>query len=127
MTKAFSTDIGVEVASMGVQVHGGMGYIEETGAASLLRDARIAPIYEGTNGIQAIDLVTRKLPQSGGDHVKGSGKDHFKGSDAAAAAAASVVVMASVPFVPAVNTAVSPLEPVIVMTLPFRSISSITA
>ena len=69
LAKAFSTDIGVEVASMGVQVHGGMGFIEETGAAALLRDARIAPIYEGTNGIQAIDLVMRKLPQSGGDHV----------------------------------------------------------
>ncbi|MCC0044719.1 MAG: acyl-CoA dehydrogenase [Brucellaceae bacterium] len=71
IAKAFSTDIGVEVASMGVQVHGGMGYIEETGAASLLRDARIAPIYEGTNGIQAIDLVMRKLPLSGGEHIHG--------------------------------------------------------
>ncbi len=71
VAKAFSTDIGVEVASMGVQVHGGMGYIEETGAAQLLRDARIAPIYEGTNGIQAIDLVVRKLPLSGGEQVKG--------------------------------------------------------
>jgi hypothetical protein len=69
VAKAFSTDIGVEVASLCIQVHGGMGYIEETGAARLLRDARIAPIYEGTNGIQAIDLVTRKLPQSGGGHV----------------------------------------------------------
>ncbi|MEJ8571679.1 acyl-CoA dehydrogenase [Microbaculum marinum] len=66
VAKAFSTDIGVEVASLGVQVHGGMGYIEETGAAQHLRDARIAPIYEGTNGIQAIDLVTRKLPMAGG-------------------------------------------------------------
>jgi len=66
VAKAFCTDVGVDVASLGVQVHGGMGYIEETGAAGLLRDARIAPIYEGTNGIQAIDLVTRKLPQSGG-------------------------------------------------------------
>jgi acyl-CoA dehydrogenase len=71
VAKAFSTDAGVDVASIGVQVHGGMGFIEETGAAALLRDARIAPIYEGTNGIQAIDLVTRKLPQSGGDHVRG--------------------------------------------------------
>ncbi len=70
LAKAFSTDIGVEVASMGVQVHGGMGFIEETGAAQHLRDARIAPIYEGTNGIQAIDLVTRKLPMSGGEAVK---------------------------------------------------------
>lgn len=71
VAKAFSTDVGVEVASLGVQVHGGMGFIEETGAAALYRDARIAPIYEGTNGIQAIDLVARKLPQSGGEHVHG--------------------------------------------------------
>lgn len=71
IAKAYSTDIGVEVASIGIQVHGGMGFIEETGAAALLRDARIAPIYEGTNGIQAIDLVTRKLPQSDGQHVYG--------------------------------------------------------
>jgi acyl-CoA dehydrogenase len=71
VAKAFSTDVGVEVASLAVQVHGGMGFIEETGAASLLRDARIAPIYEGTNGIQAIDLVTRKLPQEDGEHVHG--------------------------------------------------------
>jgi hypothetical protein len=61
MLKAWGTDVGVEVASLGVQVHGGMGFIEETGAAQLYRDARIAPIYEGTNGIQAADLVTRKL------------------------------------------------------------------
>ena len=69
VAKAFSTDMGVEVASLGVQVHGGMGFIEETGAAQFYRDARIAPIYEGTNGIQAIDLVTRKLPLSGGAAV----------------------------------------------------------
>ncbi|ODN69758.1 Acyl-CoA dehydrogenase, short-chain specific [Methylobrevis pamukkalensis] len=61
VAKAFATDVGFEVASLGVQVHGGMGYIEETGAARHLRDARIFQIYEGTNGIQAIDLVTRKL------------------------------------------------------------------
>jgi alkylation response protein AidB-like acyl-CoA dehydrogenase len=70
LAKAFSTDIGIEVASLGVQVHGGMGYIEETGAAQLFRDARIASIYEGTNGIQAIDLVTRKLPLAGGAVVE---------------------------------------------------------
>lgn len=70
VAKAFPTDVGVEVASLGVQVHGGMGYIEETGAAALLRDARIAPIYEGTNGIQAIDLVMRKLPRSDGEVVR---------------------------------------------------------
>ncbi|WP_269932108.1 acyl-CoA dehydrogenase [Aminobacter sp. HY435] len=69
IAKAFSTDVGVDVASLGVQIHGGMGFIEETGAARLLRDARIAPIYEGTNGIQAIDLVVRKLPLGNGDHV----------------------------------------------------------
>ncbi len=66
IAKAFSTDIGVEVSSLAIQVHGGMGYIEETGVAQLWRDSRIAPIYEGTNGIQAIDLVTRKLPSLGG-------------------------------------------------------------
>ncbi len=66
IAKAWSTDMGVEVASLGVQVHGGMGFIEETGAAQHYRDARIAPIYEGTNGIQAIDLVGRKLARDGG-------------------------------------------------------------
>ena len=71
LAKSFATDAGVDVASLGVQVHGGMGYIEETGAAQLLRDARITPIYEGTNGIQAIDLVTRKLPLGDGKHVMG--------------------------------------------------------
>ena len=69
VAKAFSTDIGCEVASIGVQVHGGMGFIEETGAAQIYRDARILPIYEGTNGIQAIDLVARKLPLEGGKVV----------------------------------------------------------
>jgi hypothetical protein len=61
LAKAHATDIGNEVASIGIQVHGGMGYIEETGAARFFRDARITPIYEGTNGIQAADLVGRKL------------------------------------------------------------------
>ncbi len=69
VAKAFSTDVGIEVASLGVQVHGGMGFIEETGAAQHYRDARIAAIYEGTNGIQAIDLVTRKVPLEGGATV----------------------------------------------------------
>ena len=66
VAKAFSTDIGNDVAYLGVQVHGGMGFIEETGAAQHSRDARITPIYEGTNGIQSIDLVTRKLTVQGG-------------------------------------------------------------
>jgi acyl-CoA dehydrogenase len=69
VAKAFSTDVGFEVASLGVQVHGGMGYIEETGAAQDYRDARIAAIYEGTNGIQALDLVARKVPLRGGQTV----------------------------------------------------------
>ncbi|PRY72270.1 acyl-CoA dehydrogenase [Halomonas ventosae] len=81
VVKAFSTDQAVEIASLGVQVHGGMGYIEETGAAQLLRDARIAPIYEGTNGIQALDLAGRKLQRDGGaaltqliDEVEGTAR-----------------------------------------------------
>jgi alkylation response protein AidB-like acyl-CoA dehydrogenase len=64
--KAWCTELGVEIASMGVQVHGGMGYIEETGACQFLRDARIAPIYEGTTGIQAADLAGRKLASDQG-------------------------------------------------------------
>jgi hypothetical protein len=70
VTKAWNTDLGVELASLGLQVHGGMGYVEETGAAQHFRDSRIAPIYEGTNGIQAIDLVTRKLPLRGGEALR---------------------------------------------------------
>jgi acyl-CoA dehydrogenase len=69
VAKAWSTDIGDETASLGVQVHGGMGYVEETGAAQFMRDSRICAIYEGTNGIQAIDLVTRKITLGGGAAV----------------------------------------------------------
>ncbi len=65
ITKSWCTDRGVDLASLNIQIHGGMGFIEETGAAQHWRDARIAPIYEGTNGIQAIDLVTRKLAANG--------------------------------------------------------------
>ena len=67
VVKAWCTDLAIAVASTGIQVHGGMGYVEETGAAQHLRDARIAPIYEGTNGIQANDLVGRKLARDGGE------------------------------------------------------------
>lgn len=70
VVKAWCTDCGVEIASLGIQVHGGMGFIEETGAAQHYRDARIAPIYEGTNGIQAIDLVTRKVLRDGGEAAR---------------------------------------------------------
>jgi len=66
IAKGWSTDVGVEVASMGLQVHGGMGFIEETGVAQFLRDARITTIYEGTTGIQANDLIGRKLGRDGG-------------------------------------------------------------
>jgi hypothetical protein len=66
LVKAWGTDVGCEVASLGVQIHGGMGFVEETGAAQYYRDIRIAPIYEGTNGIQAADLVGRKLGLQGG-------------------------------------------------------------
>ena len=70
ISKSWSTDIGVIVSSIGVQVHGGMGFIEETGAAQHLRDSRIAPIYEGTNGIQAIDLLTRKISLNNGEAIQ---------------------------------------------------------
>ncbi|UWR29479.1 acyl-CoA dehydrogenase [Sulfitobacter sp. W002] len=65
ITKAFGTDVGMSVAEMGVQVHGGMGFIEETGAAQFSRDVRVTAIYEGTNGIQAMDLVGRKMMDGG--------------------------------------------------------------
>ena len=67
LLKAWGTDVGVEIAGIGIQVHGGMGFVEETGAAQHWRDSKIAPIYEGTNGIQAADLVTRKLGLEGGE------------------------------------------------------------
>jgi len=93
IAKAHGTDIGVEVASLGVQVFGGMGYIEETGAAQFLRDARITPIYEGTNGIQAMDLVGRKL-MDGGEaafRLLQEVQDHAETSRAAQAALAGDV------------------------------------
>ncbi len=71
LVKSWLTDCGCEIASLGVQVHGGMGFIEESGAAQHYRDARILPIYEGTNGIQAMDLVCRKLPLGNGDVMQG--------------------------------------------------------
>jgi len=80
IAKAFGTDVGCEVASLGVQVHGGMGYIEETGVAQYLRDVRVTPIYEGTNGVQAMDLVGRKLGDGGAaarallDEVRAAGE-----------------------------------------------------
>jgi 3-(methylthio)propanoyl-CoA dehydrogenase len=71
LVKAWCTDLGVEIASLGVQIHGGMGFIEETGAGQHYRDARILPIYEGTNGVQALDLLGRKLGRDGGETAFG--------------------------------------------------------
>jgi len=70
VTKAWVSDLGVELSSIAIQVYGGMGYVEETGVAQYLRDSRIAPIYEGTNGIQALDLMFRKLPLDGGQAMQ---------------------------------------------------------
>jgi hypothetical protein len=70
VVKGWCTETGIEVASLGVQVHGGMGFVEETGAAQYLRDARITTIYEGTTGIQAMDLVGRKIAREGGATAK---------------------------------------------------------
>ncbi len=93
VVKGWCTEIGSEVASIGVQVHGGMGYIEETGAAQYLRDARIAEIYEGTTGIQANDLIGRKLTRDGGATAKAliqSMRDVDKGLAAAGAELATL-------------------------------------
>jgi acyl-CoA dehydrogenase len=75
LAKSYATDIAVEVTSTAIQVHGGMGYVEETGVAQLYRDARILPIYEGTNGVQAIDLVTRKLALEDGQTLSAALRD----------------------------------------------------
>jgi alkylation response protein AidB-like acyl-CoA dehydrogenase len=91
LLKAWGTDVGVEVAGIGIQVHGGMGFIEDTGAAQHWRDSRIAPIYEGTNGIQAADFVTRKLGLDGGDAMIGL----FEEISRDAAAEASLAALAS--------------------------------
>jgi acyl-CoA dehydrogenase len=81
VVKGWSTETGIEIASLGVQVHGGMGFIEETGAAQHQRDARITTIYEGTTGIQANDLVGRKIARDGGATIKGW-LEHLKAFDA---------------------------------------------
>ena len=92
LTKAWATDLGCELASVGLQVHGGMGFIEETGSAQHYRDARIAPIYEGTNGIQSADLVGRKLSMRGGGAVR----DHLCEIRATAGALNGAEVLKSV-------------------------------
>jgi alkylation response protein AidB-like acyl-CoA dehydrogenase len=105
MAKAWCTDLGVEAASLGVQVHGGMGYVEEGGAAQFYRDARIAPIYEGTNGIQAIDLYGRKLVRDRGEAMQAliaeakdaAGSSHPKLSAATEALAEATGYMLAAP------------------------------
>ena len=92
IVKAWCTDLAVEIASTGIQVHGGAGYIEETGAAQYLRDARITPIYEGTNGIQAMDLVRRKLAGDDG-LAAGAMIEEMRQFDGALAAAESPAMM----------------------------------
>lgn len=96
LAKAWATDVGCEVASIGVQVHGGMGFIEETGAAQHYRDARIAPIYEGTNGIQAADLVGRKLSLANGQALDGLLDDVRSGAAAAGESALAALAEACI-------------------------------
>ncbi|MGH8688367.1 MAG: acyl-CoA dehydrogenase [Burkholderiales bacterium] len=93
VVKGWSTETGIDVASLGVQVHGGMGFIEETGAAQHLRDARITTIYEGTTGIQANDLVGRKIAREGGATAKGW-LAHLKAFDAELATSGNAEVKA---------------------------------
>lgn len=95
LVKAYCADIGVEVASLGMQVHGGMGYVEETGAAQHFRDARITPIYEGTNGIQAIDLTLRKVRKDQGK-VAYAEIEHYRAHAANAAQHAELAIAARV-------------------------------
>src|SRR5262245_38809659 len=93
VVKGWSTESAIDIASIGLQIHGGMGYVEETGAAQHLRDARITTIYEGTTGIQAIDLVGRKILRDDGQAARtliadieaiADGLDHAPGDDLAA-------------------------------------------
>ncbi len=93
--KGFSTEMSIEVTSLGIQVHGGMGFIEETGAAQHLRDARIAPIYEGTNGIQAIDLLVRKVAKDGGAEMRTLIEEVKRTPDARLRAAAEALAAAT--------------------------------
>ncbi|GAA0598413.1 acyl-CoA dehydrogenase [Craurococcus roseus] len=94
IVKAWCTDRGVDCASLGIQVHGGMGFVEDAGAAQVLRDARIAPIYEGTNGIQAIDLVVRKVVRDGGATMRGL-IEEARASDPRLAAGADAMARAT--------------------------------
>jgi alkylation response protein AidB-like acyl-CoA dehydrogenase len=103
IAKAWSTDMAVEVASIAVQIHGGMGFIEETGAAQYYRDARITPIYEGTNGIQALDLIGRKLTGNAGQSVRELFEDMTPVLDALTAAPDPALNRAAAPLTAAVR------------------------
>ena len=93
LVKGFSTEMSIDVTSLGIQVHGGMGFIEETGAAQLFRDARILAIYEGTTAIQANDLVGRKTLRDGGAAARGIAQQIAE-TEAALAASASTAATA---------------------------------
>ncbi|ANK79512.1 MAG: acyl-CoA dehydrogenase [Rhizobiales bacterium NRL2] len=105
ISKGFGTDIGVEMASVGVQVHGGMGFVEETGAGQHYRDSRILPIYEGTNGIQAMDLVGRKLTLNGGEPMRALLADIVATADIAQGAADPSVQAMAGPLAEAADAA----------------------
>ncbi|SOD92692.1 acyl-CoA dehydrogenase [Caenispirillum bisanense] len=121
VVKAWSTDVGVEVASLGVQVHGGLGFVEETGAAQYYRDARIAPIYEGTNGIQANDLVFRKVARDKGAVAFGLIAEM---RDVAAAATGDLAplgaaLMAGIDSLETATTAIAGADPVTVAAVAY--------
>jgi len=105
ISKGFGTDIGVEMSSVGVQVHGGMGFVEETGAGQHYRDSRILPIYEGTNGIQAMDLVGRKLTLNGGEPIRALLADATGVAEAATASGDARVQAMAAPLADAIKTA----------------------
>jgi alkylation response protein AidB-like acyl-CoA dehydrogenase len=105
ISKGFGTDIGVEMSSVGVQVHGGMGFVEETGAGQHYRDSRILPIYEGTNGIQAMDMVGRKLTLNGGEPMQALLADARAVANAAAASGDARVQAQAAPLSAAIDAA----------------------
>jgi alkylation response protein AidB-like acyl-CoA dehydrogenase len=110
LVKGWSTELGVELCSLGVQVHGGMGFIEETGAAQFLRDARIAPIYEGTTAIQANDLIGRKTARDGGQGMSELYAQMHETLGALDAAGNTELKSISKRFAPAIQAAESATE-----------------
>jgi 3-(methylthio)propanoyl-CoA dehydrogenase len=131
IVKGWSTELGITMASMGIQVHGGMGFIEETGAAQILRDSRIAAIYEGTTGIQANDLVGRKV---GRDNAVTMGAliadmeaelDKLSGSDAGVAASKAAALEGIAAFKDATAAIVKDQEAALAVCVPYLMLSGI--